>query len=159
MSGNGSGYRGSGSSVARTVTPPTPPSSDGKFFATSARNPIRGHHVDPPRIYYDSQNVVGNDSNFAGTMPLGRDLHTSGIFRVPSANAGRPAGSASPRATSTTTRPRDANDEDDDDAMYAFLKMPALSHDTDNNTDDDDDDDDDDATFGDGEGIVDVVYY
>ena len=199
MSSKGLGH-GSGSAAApRMVTPPPPASSSSddhageRILVSCMRNLARRHHIttaesspsssriqikiDAPPPLLVSLNVAGGESNTT-TISLGRSLHNaSGIFREPAANAtsvnnnnvvGNGA-SAAGEAGATSTAPTSARD---DDALYAFLKLPGLSHDTmENDTDDedesnddiacscgyvDDDDDDDDA---DEEGIVDIVYY
>ena len=195
MSSKGLEY-GSGSAAApRMVTPPPPASSSDdageRSIVSSMRLAARRHHtttqsspsssriqikIDAPPPLLVSLNGAGGESNTT-TISLGRSLHNaSGIFRAPAANAtsvnnnnvvGNGA-SAAGEAGATSTAPTSASD----DALYAFLKLPGLSHDTmENDTDDedesnddiacscgyvDDDDDDDDA---DEEGIVDIVYF
>ena len=200
MSSKGLGY-GSGSAAApRMVTPPPPASSSDdageRIFVSSMRNLARRHHataqsspsssriqikIDAPPPLLVSLNGAGGESNTT-TISLGRSLHNaSGIFRAPAANAtsvnnnnnnnnnvvGNGA-SAAGEAGATNTTPTSARD---DDALYAFLKLPGLSHDTmENDTDDEDEDNgdddacscgyvDDDNDGADEEGIVDIVYY
>ena len=164
MSSNGHEH-GSGS-AARMVTPPLPSASSNE--ESSMRNPAarRHHHTtayqsspSPSRIQIKlgaplsllgSPNVADNESSTTTTtISLGRSLHTSGIFRAPAANTmsandnnnvaggGTSAAAGIGGGGSTSTTPTSAID---DDELYAFLKLPGLSHDTmENDTDDEDD--------------------
>ena len=113
--------------------------------------------LDAPLSLLGSLNVADNESSITTTttISLGRSLHTSGIFRAPAANtvsandnnnvagggtsaaAAAAAAAAATGGGSTSTTPTSAID---DDELYAFLKLPGLSHDTmENDTDDEDD--------------------
>lgn len=198
MSRKGLGHDSGRTAAPRLVTPPPASSDDAgeRIFvhessmhslarlhhtATSAASPSSSRiqiKVDAPLpLLLVSLNAAGNESNSGSstTISLGRSLHTNGIFRAPAANASAnsntAAGGASAAAeggggaTSTATSPRD------EDALYAFLKMPGLSHDTmENDTDNEEEDDDDGDTCAccyvnkkeeeeQGQGIVDIVYY
>ena len=163
MSSNGHAH-GSGV-VVRMVTPPPPSASSNE--ESSMRNPAarRHHHttahqsspypsriqikLDAPLSLLGSLNVADNESSITTTttISLGRSLHTSGIFRAPAANTvsandnnvagGGASVAAAGGGGSTSTTPTSAID---DDELYAFLKLPGLSHDTmENDTDDEDD--------------------
>ena len=116
--------------------------------------------LDAPLSLLGSLNVADNESSITTTttISLGRSLHTSGIFRAPAANtvsandnnnvagggtsaaavaAAAAAAAAAAGGGSSSTTPTSAID---DDELYAFLKLPGLSHDTmENDTDDEDD--------------------
>ena len=160
----------SGWQAARTVTPPplspvvvdvrgivlsAATASTGNIAACArARHPFSTTRVNPPII----QECTIPTEVFGSTrtrISLGRSLaaSASGIFRVaPShasinVNVDAANGAAAPRST----------DIDNGIERYAFLKMPALSHDTmEDSTCADDDNADGEEEDG---GIVDILCY
>ena len=162
----------SGWQVARTVTPPplspvvvdvvdvrgialsAATASTGNIAACArARHPFSTTSVHPPSI---QECTIPTELGSTRTrISLGRSLaaSASGIFRVAPShvsvnpNVDAANGAAAPRST----------DIDNGLERYAFLKMPALSHDTmeDSTCADDDNADDDEEDSG----IVDIVCY
>ena len=164
------GHEHGSGNVARMVTPPPASASSNEESSMRNPAARRHHHttahqsspypsriqikLDAPLSLLGSLNVADNESSITTTtISLGRSLHTSGIFRAPAANtvsandnnnvAGGGTSAAAGGAAagggggSTSTTPTSAID---DDELYAFLKLPGLSHDTmENDTDDEDD--------------------